>query len=319
MSLLEVKNLSLGFNLDDELHQVIYGVDFSVEPGKMLGIVGESGCGKTITSMAVLQLLPSNSQIMSGKIKFKNKDLLKMNNRDMQKVRGNKIALIPQDPLTSLNPLYTIGDQIIEAVMLHQHVDKKKAREIAIKSLEQVHIPEAEKRFDDYPHQFSGGMCQRVIIAMALSCKPEIIIADEPTTALDVTVQAQIMNLFKEIQQEQGTSIILITHDLALVSEVADEVLVMYSGRVVEYASAQEIFNNPQHPYTKGLLKALPQGGSDRLQVIEGQPPSVRDEILGCAFNPRCEFVLEKCKANPPKLIDKGENHKVSCWLLEEK
>lgn len=319
MTLLEVKDLNISFDIDDEMHQVIYGVDFDLESGKMLGIVGESGCGKTITSMAVLNLLPPNAAITKGSIKFKDTNLLDLNQKQMQKIRGNKIALIPQDPLTSLNPLYTVGDQILEAVMLHQNVDKKTAREIAIKSLEQVHIPEAEKRFDDYPHQFSGGMCQRVIIAMALSCKPEIIIADEPTTALDVTVQAQIMHLFKEIQKEMNTSVILITHDLALISEVADDVLVMYAGRVVEHACAKEIFNNPQHPYTQGLLKALPKADVVKLAVIEGQPPSVQDEIVGCPFNPRCKYVMGKCRDNKPQLVDIGNGHKVSCWLMYDK
>lgn len=318
MALLEIKDLNISFEIDEAMHQVIYGVDFALEEGKMLGIVGESGCGKTITAMSILRLLPSNAVISKGQINYKNKNLLNLKENEMQKVRGNKIALIPQDPLTSLNPLYTVGDQITEVIMLHQNVNKKKAKEIAIKALEQVHIPEAKERFNDYPHQFSGGMCQRVIIAMALSCKPEIIIADEPTTALDVTVQAQIMHLFKEIQEQLGTSVILITHDLALVSEVADEVLVMYAGRVVEHASAQEIFNNPQHPYTKGLLKALPKGGAKKLSAIEGQPPSVQDEISGCAFNPRCEYAMERCKSNTPELIDMGNLHKVSCWLMDK-
>lgn len=318
MKLLEVKNLNIGFSVDDETLPVVRNVNFSLEKGKLLGIVGESGCGKSVTLMSVLRLLPKNAVVSADYINFEGKNLLEMSEDEIRKIRGNRIALIPQDPLTSLNPLYTVGDQIIEAIMLHQKVDSKKARELAIESLKQVHIPEAEKRIDEYPHQFSGGMCQRVIIAMALSCKPDLIIADEPTTALDVTVQAQIMKLFKEIQQNFGASIILVTHDLALVSEVADEVIVMYAGEIVEKAAADEFFRDSKHPYSRGLLNSLPGDGVEKLNVISGQPPSIKDKISGCKFHPRCSQAMDKCFNIVPgeKIFENG--HGVSCWLYKD-
>ena len=313
MKLLEVKNLNISFLSDDETLPVVKKVSFSLEKGKLLGIVGESGCGKSVTLMSILRLLPKNAVVKAEYINFNEKNLLEMNEEEIRQIRGNKIALIPQDPLTSLNPLYTIGDQIMEVIMLHQKVGKKEARIRAIEVLKQVNIPEAEKRIDEYPHQFSGGMCQRVIIAMALSCKPDLIIADEPTTALDVTVQAQIMKLFKEIQQNFGASIILVTHDLALISEVADEIIVMYAGDIAEYAPAEEFFKNPENPYSKGLLSSLPD--EKRLKVIEGQPPSIRENITGCRFHPRCGHALDKCVYSVPALKEVHAGHGVSCWL----
>lgn len=315
MKLLEVKNLNISFMSDDELLPVVKNVSFSLEKGKILGIVGESGCGKSVTLMSVLGLLPKNAVVDAEYIKFKGKNLLDMKEDEIRKIRGNKIALIPQDPLTSLNPLYTVGDQIMEVIMLHQNVDKKKARELAIEVLKQVNIPEASRRIDEYPHQFSGGMCQRVIIAMALSCKPDLIIADEPTTALDVTVQAQIMKLFEEIKQNFGASIILVTHDLALISEVADEIVVMYAGEIAEQALSKEFFENPKHPYSCGLLDSLPEESTKRLKVIEGQPPSIRDNISGCKFHPRCGHAFEKCILSSPSLKELNTGHGVSCWL----
>lgn len=315
MKLLDVKNLNISFLSDDETLPVVKNVSFSLEKGKLLGIVGESGCGKSVTLMSVLGLLPKNAVVSAEHINFNGKNLLDMKEDEIRKIRGNKIALIPQEPLTSLNPLYTVGDQIMEVIMLHQGVGKEEARVRAVEMLKQVNIPEAEKRIDEYPHQFSGGMCQRVIIAMALSCKPDLIIADEPTTALDVTVQAQIMKLFEEIKQNFDASIILVTHDLALVSEVADEIIVMYSGEIAEQASSAEFFENPNHPYSKGLLDSLPEENTDRLKVIEGQPPSVRDNISGCKFHPRCKHALEKCSLSSPSLKEIKTGHGVSCWL----
>jgi oligopeptide/dipeptide ABC transporter ATP-binding protein len=317
MKLLDVKNLNIGFSIDDEVFSVTQGVSFSVEKGKLLGIVGESGCGKSVTLMSILRLLPKNAVIKADYVNFRGKNIFEMTEDEFRKIRGNKIALIPQDPLTSLNPLYTVGDQIIEVIMLHQKVDKTKARELAIKALKQVNIPEAEKRIDEYPHQFSGGMCQRVIIAMALSCNPDLIIADEPTTALDVTVQAQIMKLFKEIQQKLGTAIVLVTHDLALVSEVADDVIVMYSGEIVETAASDEFFGNAKHPYSQGLLDSLPKENSQKLNVINGQPPSIKDKISGCKFHPRCKKAMPKCSTDEPSMRVFEGGHGVSCWLYE--
>jgi len=317
MKLLDVKNLNVGFISDDEILPVVKNVSFSLEKGKLLGIVGESGCGKSVTLMSILRLLPKNAVVNAEHIDFSGENILDIAEDDFRKIRGNKIALIPQDPLTSLNPLYTIGDQIMEVIMLHQNVDQKQARAFAIEALRQVNIPEAERRIDEYPHQFSGGMCQRVIIAMALSCNPDLIIADEPTTALDVTVQAQIMKLFKEIQQKLGTSIILVTHDLALVSEVADDIIVMYAGEIVEQAGAYEFFANPKHPYSKGLLDSLPKENVERLNVIAGQPPSIREKISGCQFHPRCEHAFEKCSNSSPIEKNLQGGHGVSCWLYE--
>ncbi len=317
MKLLDVKNLNIGFSIDEEVFSVTQGVDFAVEKGKILGIVGESGCGKSVTLMSILSLLPKNAVVKADYINFNGKNILDITEDELRKIRGNKIALIPQDPLTSLNPLYTVGNQIIETIMLHQKVDKIKARELAIEALRQVNIPEPEKRIDEYPHQFSGGMCQRVIIAMALSCNPDLIIADEPTTALDVTVQAQIMKLFKEIQQKLGTAIILVTHDLALVSEVADEIIVMYSGKIVEKANAEDFFKNPKHPYSQGLLDSLPKETNQKLNVINGQPPSIKDNIVGCKFHPRCKRSMSKCLSEEPSMMLFEGGHGVSCWLYE--
>ena len=262
-------------------------------------------------------MLPSTAVITEGEIVYNGLDILSLSEKEMRMIRGNKIALIPQDPLTSLNPLYTIGDQLMEVILLHQEVTKKEAKEIALESLNMVKIPDASKRFDDYPYQFSGGMCQRVIIAMALASEPDLIIADEPTTALDVTVQAQIMELFSEIRQKRKTSLILITHDLGLISENVDDVAVMYAGAVVEYASVKELFLNPSHPYTKGLLGSLPRGSKERLKIIEGQPPQVGEIISGCSFHPRCEFVMDRCNKKYPERYFLSDNHSVNCFLYE--
>lgn len=314
---LEIKNLRISFRRGNTLFEAVHGVSFSLGDGRALGIVGESGCGKTISAMSVMRLLPSTAVITEGEIIYNGLDILSLSEKEMRMIRGNKIALIPQDPLTSLNPLYTIGDQLMEVILLHQDVTKKEAKEIALESLNMVKIPDASKRFDDYPYQFSGGMCQRVIIAMALASEPDLIIADEPTTALDVTVQAQIMELFSEIRQKRKTSLILITHDLGLISENVDDVAVMYAGAVVEYASVKELFLNPSHPYTKGLLGSLPRGSKERLKIIEGQPPQVGEIISGCRFHPRCEFVMDKCNKKYPERYFLSDNHSVNCFLYE--
>lgn len=314
---LEIKNLRISFRRGNTLFEAVHGVSFSLGDGRALGIVGESGCGKTISAMSVMRLLPSTAVITEGEIIYNGLDILSLSEKEMRMIRGNKIALIPQDPLTSLNPLYTIGDQLMEVILLHQDVTKKEAKEIALESLNMVKIPDASKRFDDYPYQFSGGMCQRVIIAMALASEPDLIIADEPTTALDVTVQAQIMELFSEIRQKRKTSLILITHDLGLISENVDDVAVMYAGAVVEYASVKELFLNPSHPYTKGLLGSLPRGSKERLKIIEGQPPQVGQIISGCRFHPRCEFVMDKCNKKYPERYFLSDNHSVNCFLYE--
>ncbi len=315
IKILEIKNLNLGFKIEDEIHRAVHNVSLSLEKGKVLGIVGESGCGKTVTAMSVLKLLASNSVIESGEVIFNGQNILEINDKQMQQIRGSKIALIPQDPLTSLNPLYTVGDQLIETIKFHRNINTKKAREIAIKALDDVKIPEAESRIKEYPHQFSGGMSQRVLIAMALCCNPEIIIADEPTTALDVTVQAQILDLIKEIQRERHTSLIFITHDLGIVKEFCDNVAVMYAGRVVEYADVNELFSNPLHPYTKGLFESLPAPDKEELKVIPGQPPSITENIPGCTFHPRCPYRMDACDKEEPQLKARDKGHLVSCYL----
>lgn len=314
-NILEIKNLSIGFKLENETLKAVHGISLSLEKGKSLGIVGESGCGKSVTAMSIMRLLPSNAVIESGEIFYNGKNILKYSNKEIQKIRGNKIALVPQDPLTSLNPLYTIGEQLSEVIEFHQGVSKKSAKSMVINALKQVKIPEAEDRLNDYPHQFSGGMRQRAIIGMALSCNPELIIADEPTTALDVTIQAQILSLIKSIQKEYNTSLLLITHDLGVIAEVCDNVAVMYAGRIMEYGDVKSIFNNPLHPYTKGLMESLPDLKSKRLKPINGQPPSIDEQINGCIFHPRCPFKINVCENQIPETYFISNSHKVSCHL----
>ena len=317
MNLLEIKNLNLSFHSDDKDYQALHNINLELEKGQMLALVGESGCGKTITAMSVLRLLAPNAKITSGKIIYNGKDLLSLPEKEMQYIRGREIALVPQDPMTSLNPLYTIGSQLLEVIEVHQNVKGKEAEKIAIDVLDLVKIPNAKERLKAYPHEFSGGMRQRVIIAMAIACQSKIIIADEPTTALDVTVQAQIMDLLKEIQNNFGTSFIFISHDFGLVYESADKVAVMYAGHVVEYSSASELFKNPKHPYTKALLKTLPDFNSTKLEAIEGQPPSIKDNFKGCSFEPRCNLKMDICKINYPDCY-MIENSCVSCFLYDK-
>lgn len=313
---LEVKNLNIGFNLSEGFKQAVYNVNFSIKKGEMLAIVGESGCGKTISTMSILQLLPETAEIKSGEIIYNNENLLSFNQKQMQKIRGKKIALIPQDPMTSLNPLYTIGNQLLEIIELHQGLKGKEAFAVAVNSLKKVKIPDAEEKMKAYPHQFSGGMKQRVIIAMALACNAEIIIADEPTTALDVTVQAQIMEILKEIKENLGVSIILITHDLGIVAENADNVAVMYSGHIVEQSDVNTLFKSPKHPYTKALLDVILDINTTNVKTIDGHPPSIEDIISGCPFHPRCLSCMDVCKTVEPKL-KKIDNSVITCHLYD--
>jgi len=318
MGILDVKNLNLGFETEAGFRQVLYDVSFSLEKGKIHALVGESGCGKTISAMSILRLLPKTAKIKSGEIFFHGHDLLKMDKSELEKIRGSQIALIPQDPMTSLNPLFTIENQLLEVIEKHQKLKGKEALQKAIEALEMVQIPSAASRLKSYPHEFSGGMKQRAIIAMALACNAQVIIADEPTTALDVTIQAQIMNILSDIKKEMGTSILLITHDLALVKDCADEISVMYSGRIVESAPTQEFFANTNHPYSKALLKSLPSNitnKNERLAIIKGQPPSIQQDISGCKFHPRCEFAMPICSKEVPELKEICQKHCSACYL----
>lgn len=314
-SILTVKNLNIGFNLLDGFVEAIHSVSFDLKKGETLAIVGESGCGKTISTMSVLRLLPENSKITSGEIIYNGQNLLKLSEKDMQKIRGKKIALIPQDPMTSLNPLYTIGNQLLEIIELHQGVKGKEAEKLAIEALEKVKIPDAKEKLHAYPHEFSGGMKQRVIIAMALACRAEIIIADEPTTALDVTVQAQIMDLLDEIKKKNNLSLILITHDLGIVSQYADKIAVMYAGHIVEFAHKEQLFKNPKHPYTKALLRVILDINSNHIETIDGQPPSITEKTSGCPFFPRCKKSMNVCEKAYPETKRLADCTTVDCWL----
>lgn len=318
--LLEVKNLRTHFFTEDGVVPAVDGVDFELRPGETLGIVGESGCGKSVTSISVLGLVPNPpGKIIDGEIIFEGRNLLELKEAEMQQIRGNDIAMIFQEPMTSLNPVFTIGRQISEAIILHQKVDKKDARERCIEMLKLVGIPRPEEAVDEYPHQFSGGMRQRAMIAMALSCNPKLLIADEPTTALDVTIQAQIIELMRDIKDKLNTAIMLITHDLGVVAEMADHVIVMYAGRVVEEADVVDLFKDPRHPYTVGLMKSKPtlEGNAHRLEVIPGAVPNPLAMPKGCAFNPRCSHAMDICRKKMPNLINIEGNRKVRCWLYE--
>ncbi|TKT69690.1 ABC transporter ATP-binding protein [Aquamicrobium sp. LC103] len=320
---LAVENFSLTFSANAPAN-LIEGVSFSVERGKTLCLVGESGCGKSVTSLALMGLLPSPpARILSGTATFGGHDLFAMPERARADLRGNEIAMIFQEPMTSLNPAFTIGDQIIEGILRHRKVSKAQARRQALEMLEWVRLPAAEKRLDAYPHQMSGGMRQRVMIAMALANRPQLLIADEPTTALDVTIQAQILALIKQIQRETGTAMIMITHDLGVVAEVADHVAVMYAGRIVEQGPAYAIFNDPQHPYTIGLFGSVPSLGrrQGRLATIKGAVPPLELMPKGCRFAPRCPFADRRCFDEAPPLAELGAGHEAACWYapLEQK
>ena len=318
---LVVEGLKTSFYTDDGIVRSVDGVDFVVPNGKTLGLVGESGCGKSITALSILQLIPTPpGKIEAGKIIFQGKDLLTLSEKELQKIRGNRISMIFQEPMTSLNPVFTVGNQLAEAVKLHQGLDDKAAMNKAIEMLQLVGIPSPDKRVEQYPFELSGGMRQRVMIAMALSCKPDLLIADEPTTALDVTIQAQILDLLKKLQQEMGTSIIMITHDLGVVAETCDQVAVMYAGKIVEYGSADDLLMGPKHPYTEGLLKSSPRIGEaqERLDAIEGFVPSPYAMPPGCAFAPRCPYKMEICDEAMPNLLDIGDGRLLRCWLHGE-
>ena len=322
MALLEVNDLKTYFRTDDGIVKAVDGVNFSVEKGKTLGIVGESGCGKSVTCLTMMGLNNRRNTITSGQALFKGEDLITMKPSKLRDIRGNDIAMIFQDPMTSLNPVHKIGRQLTEAIQLHRDVTKKQARARMVELLKAVGIPRAERRADDYPHQFSGGMRQRVMIAMALINDPDLLIADEPTTALDVTTQAQILELMNRLQREFGSAIILVTHDLGVVAETADDVVVMYAARVVERAPVENLFNRPHMPYTWGLLGSLPRLDADteRLTQIPGQPPSLLNPPRGCRFHPRCPYVMNVCKETEPELrpISNDPAHLQACHLDEQ-
>jgi oligopeptide/dipeptide ABC transporter ATP-binding protein len=322
MPLLEVRDLKTHFKTDDGVVKAVDGVSFSVEKGKTLGIVGESGSGKSVTCLTIMGLNNKRNTLSTGEALFKGNDLLKMSPRQLGKVRGDEIAMVFQDPMTSLNPVQRIGSQLVEAIKLHQDVSGSAARKRALDLLKAVGIPRAERRIDDYPHQFSGGMRQRVMIAMALVNDPDLLIADEPTTALDVTTQAQILRLMDKLQQEFGSAIILITHDLGVVAEVADDVVVMYAAQVVEQGTVDEIFKRPRHPYTWGLFGSLPRLNADveRLTQISGSPPSLLSPPSGCRFHPRCPYAFSQCPVTMPELVaaDGDSAHLQRCLLDDE-
>ncbi len=324
-TLLTVENLKTYFFTDEGISRAVDGVIFSIPFGKTLALVGESGCGKTVTALSVIKLVPyPPGKIVEGKILFEGRDLVTLSEREMQKIRGDRIAMIFQEPMSALNPVFTIGNQIVEAIRLHRDVTVGEAKRLAIELLTRVGIPQPEDRLRSYPHQLSGGMRQRAMIAMALACEPDLLIADEPTTALDVTIQAQILALLNRLKREMGMSILLITHDLGVVAQLADIVAVMYAGRIVESAPVDELFANPLHPYTQGLFEAIPklgEGKKKRLSVIPGQVPNPIYFPSGCRFHPRCKFCFDKCKDEIPPLENISANHTVACWkaLAEKK
>jgi peptide/nickel transport system ATP-binding protein len=322
MALLEVEDLKTYFSTGDGLVHAVDGVSFSVDKGQTLGIVGESGSGKSVTCLTIMGLNSKRNTMTSGHALFNGEDLLAASSSRLRELRGNDIAMIFQDPMTSLNPVQSIGTQLVEAVVLHQEVGKKAAKVRALELLKQVGIPRAERRIDDYPHQFSGGMRQRVMIAMALINNPDLLIADEPTTALDVTTQAQILSLIAKLQEDYNSAVIMITHDLGVVAEIADDVVVMYAAEVVEQGSVERIFSNPQHPYTWGLLGSLPRLNTDveRLVQIKGQPPSLLRPPPGCRFHPRCPYVMDRCLVDDPELlpVTGDPEHLQACHLDEE-
>lgn len=320
-NIIQVSNLQTVFNTDDGQVVCVDDVSFGLKPGEIIGIVGESGCGKSVTSLSIIRLLGNKGKISKGEIFFEGTNLLELNEKQMREIRGNKISMIFQEPMTSLNPIFTIGDQITESICLHLKKSKQEALKLAVEMLEKVGLPRADKIINDYPHALSGGMRQRVMIAMALVCNPKLIIADEPTTALDVTIQAQILDLMRKLSKEFNTAIMLITHDLGVVAEMADKVLVMYAGQVVEEADVFTLFQNPEHPYTQGLMRSIPQVYTEkieRLESIPGTVPSVYQMFSGCRFNERCPLATERCKNEVPELIDSGSNHKVRCWNYKE-
>jgi len=316
-ALLEIRGLRTSFAVEGGGEfAAVDGINLSLASGGTLGLVGESGCGKSVTALSIMGLLPRAGRVAGGQILFDGVDLLSLPPPAMRELRGNRIAMIFQEPMTSLNPAFTVGEQIVEGIMRHRELARGQAKALAIDMLRRVHIPSPERRFDDYPHRLSGGMRQRVMIAMALACKPKLLIADEPTTALDVTIQAQILDLMRMLREDTGTAIILITHDLGVVAELADEVAVMYAGRIVERTSAAALFAEPQHPYTIGLLGSIPRLDleQDRLAAIEGQVPNPLAPVSGCNFHPRCPFSKPRCEREDQPLVDVSPCHSAACW-----
>ncbi len=324
MALLEVENLQTHFRTPDGINRAVDGVSFHVNEGETLAIVGESGCGKSVTSMSLMRLIPEPPGKIAGSIRFRGKDLLKLSDREMRDIRGNEISMIFQEPMTSLNPVLTVGRQIGETLRLHEGLGKEAAEKRAVELLALVGIPEPARRIREYPHQLSGGMRQRVMIAISLACNPKLLIADEPTTALDVTIQAQILQLMLDLKRRVGAAVILITHDLGVVAEVAERVMVMYAGRKVEEASVADLFRTPRHPYTQGLLGAVPKLGSSlsgdagRLAEIPGQVPSLKQRITGCAFAGRCALTTDLCRQVAPGLEEKSSHHYAACHFAKK-
>ena len=319
--LLEVKNLKTEFKTNVGQVHAVRGVSFYLDKGEALGIVGESGCGKSVTMMSIMRLLADNGKIVDGQIYFDGKDISKAKDSEMDSIRGNDIGMIFQDPMTSLNPVFTIGDQLMEPLLKHRGMKKEEAKKQAINMLKLVGIPSPEKRMKQYPHEFSGGMRQRAMIAMSLICEPKLIIADEPTTALDVTIQAQILDLMKDLKDKLNTSIILITHDLGVVADLCSRINVMYGGIVVETGTTEDIFYRPKHPYTWGLLRSVPnpkENTKEKLKPIEGQPPDLLKPPVGCPFAARCDYAMKICINKQPPQFEVGENHSAACWLCHE-
>lgn len=318
--LLRLENLRTVISSKDGKLVPVDGVDIEIPKGKTIGVVGESGCGKSMTAMSIMGLLPGNTHVEEGKILLGETDLTTLSPRELRKITGDKISIIFQEPMTSLNPVIQVGKQVREAILLHEKISKEEAKQRVIEIFKQVGIPEPERRYRSYPHQLSGGLRQRVMIGMAMVCNPDLLIADEPTTALDVTIEAQILHLMRQLQKQKGTSIMMITHNLGVVAELCDKVYVMYAGKVVEYADVYELFKNPQHPYTVGLLGALPKMDSNqRLDSIEGMVPTLKDMPKGCRFAPRCPHATAKCTEQLPPLIQVGQEHQVRCFLAGAK
>ncbi|WP_246056284.1 ABC transporter ATP-binding protein [Alteribacter natronophilus] len=318
--LLDVRHLKTYFHTENGTVPSVEGVSFQINKGEVVAIVGESGCGKSVTSYSIMGLVKSPGKIEAGEVLLDGTDLTTLSKRQMRKLRGNDMSMIFQEPLTSLNPLFTVGFQISEVIVLHQDVTKKEARQKTIEMIEKVGIPNAEKIYSNFPHQLSGGMRQRIMIAIALACNPKLLIADEPTTALDVSIQAQILDLMKKLRKELETSILIITHDLGVVAEMVDRVVVMYAGKVVEEGTVYELFRDPKHPYTKGLLESTPKihERKDELYSIKGTVPTPANMPKGCSFSPRCAFAGDKCREQQPELVQVNSGQKVSCWLHEE-
>jgi oligopeptide/dipeptide ABC transporter ATP-binding protein len=323
-TLLEVSNLQTQFKLEKNIIRAVNGVSFSIDEGEVLGIVGESGCGKSVTALSVMRLIETPGEITNGKVIFRDEnketDLLTLSDKKLEDILGNRISMIFQDPMTSLNPVLSVGYQIMETLRVHRGLPFKEAKKQGIYLLQTVGIANARERFNDYPHEFSGGMRQRVMIAMAIACQPKLLIADEPTTALDVTIQAQILSLLRKFKKEFGMSIVIITHDLGVVAQIADRVAVMYAGKIVENASVREIFNRPQHPYTQALIASIPRLNEqpERLKTIEGAPPHFPGEEIGCSFQPRCSFGIAVCTEKRPPLTELRPKQSVACFVAQQ-